>query len=97
MQKFHSKFTSFGLRNHHLVKFQQSNLEGHVEALFLADHLPITDLATAIQGEIAHIHSGNDHSLHVVMAPADCKLQSYDYNKKKMLETEHSCFTFLIC
>ncbi|GLI82083.1 hypothetical protein PoHVEF18_010484 [Penicillium ochrochloron] len=73
MEKFRSKFRSFGLKNHHLVKFQQSNLEGQAEALFLADHLPITDLATTMQGEIAHIHSGNDHSLHLVMAPADCK------------------------
>jgi hypothetical protein len=47
----------------------------------LADHLPITDLATTMQGEITHIHSGNEHSLHVVMAPADCKLQqSYGPN-----------------
>lgn len=22
--------------------------------------------------EIAHIHSGNDHSVHVTLAPADC-------------------------
>jgi hypothetical protein len=76
MQKFHSKFTSFGLRNHHLVKFQQSNLERHADALFLADHLPITDLATTLHGEIAHVHSGNDHSVHLVMAPADCKYQA---------------------
>lgn len=76
-QKFRSRFRSFGLKNHHLVKFQRSNLERHAEALFLADHLPITDLATTMQGEIAHIHTGNDHSLHVVMAPADCKLQPY--------------------
>ncbi|KAF3394511.1 hypothetical protein F1880_004802 [Penicillium rolfsii] len=73
MEKFRSRFRSFGLKNHHLVKFQRSNLEGHSEALFLADHLPITDLATTMQGEITHIHSENDHSLHVVMAPADCK------------------------
>lgn len=25
-------------------------------------------------GEVAHIHQGNDHSLHVVMSPADCML-----------------------
>ncbi|KAJ5484045.1 hypothetical protein N7539_005841 [Penicillium diatomitis] len=73
MEKFHSRFDSFGLRNHHLVKFQQSNLEGHAQALFVANHLPITDLATCMQGEIAHIHSGHDYSVHAVLAPADCK------------------------
>jgi hypothetical protein len=77
MQKLDSRFTSFGLRNHHLVKFQPSNLERHSDALFLADHLPITDLATTMQGEIAHIHSGSDYSLHVVLAPADCKLHGH--------------------
>jgi hypothetical protein len=79
-----------------LVKFQQSNLEGQAEALFLADHLPITDLATTMQGEIAHIHSGNDHSLHLVMAPADCKLQpSGPHNNLDALWPD-ICFIFPI-
>ncbi|KAJ5175959.1 uncharacterized protein N7482_001836 [Penicillium canariense] len=73
MEKFRSRFHSFGLRNYHLVKFQQSNIEKYADAIFLADHLPITDLATTMQGEIAHVHCDNDHSAHVVMAPADCK------------------------
>ncbi|KAJ5112573.1 hypothetical protein N7532_000618 [Penicillium argentinense] len=72
-EKFRAKYVSFGLRNHHLVKFERSNLERHADALFLADHLPITDLAVTMQGEVAHIHQGKDHSVHLVMAPADCK------------------------
>lgn len=27
-----------------------------------------------MQGEIAHIHSESDHSVHAVLAPADCKV-----------------------
>ena len=71
-QKFRAAFRSFGLRNHHLVKFSRSNLEQHADGLFLADHLPITDLAVSMLGEVSHIHQGNDHSAHVVLAPADC-------------------------
>ncbi|KAJ5569613.1 uncharacterized protein N7459_009043 [Penicillium hispanicum] len=72
-QKLHATFQSFGLRNHHLVKFERSNLEKHADGLFLADHLPATDLAQQMHGEVAHLHSGNDFSAHVVLAPADCK------------------------
>ncbi|KAJ5407865.1 hypothetical protein N7509_001748 [Penicillium cosmopolitanum] len=72
MEKFRAAFRSFGLRNHHLVKFHQSNLEQHADGFFLADHLPITDLAVSMAGEIAHIHQGYDHSVHVVLSPADC-------------------------
>ncbi|KAJ5133142.1 hypothetical protein N7448_001828 [Penicillium atrosanguineum] len=73
MEKLRSAFSAFGYRNHHLVKVEYSNLERHSDALFLADHLPATDLAQTMQGEIVHIHSGYDHSIHVVCSPADCK------------------------
>jgi hypothetical protein len=62
-------FNAFGLRNHHLVKLSRSNLENHTTALFFADHIPSPGI---LNGEIAHIHSGNDHSAHVLLAPADC-------------------------
>jgi hypothetical protein len=62
-------FNAFGLRNHHLVKLSRSNLENHAPALFFADHIPSSGI---LNGEIAHIHSGNDHSAHVLLAPADC-------------------------
>ncbi|OQD80015.1 hypothetical protein PENANT_c040G05803 [Penicillium antarcticum] len=69
MEKFFNAFNAFGLRNHHLVKLSRSNLENHAKALFLADHIPSSGI---LNGEIAHLHSGNDHSVHVLLAPADC-------------------------
>ncbi|KAJ5753553.1 uncharacterized protein N7511_007706 [Penicillium nucicola] len=69
MEKFVAVFNAFGLRNHHLVKMSRSRLEKHAPALFLADHIPSSAI---LDGEIAHLHSGNDHSAHVVLAPADC-------------------------
>jgi hypothetical protein len=62
-------FNAFGLRNHHLVKLSRSNLENHAQAFFFADHIPSSGI---LNGEIAHIHSGNDYSAHVLLAPADC-------------------------
>ncbi|KAJ5907662.1 hypothetical protein N7495_000344 [Penicillium taxi] len=73
MEKLSTTFRSFGLRNHHLVKSQRSNLEAHADALFLADNLPATDLAVQMKGEITHLHQGNDHSAHLILAPTDCK------------------------
>jgi len=71
-QKFRNVFNSFAHRNYHLVKLARSNLERHADGIFLADHLPASGLAGNMKREIAHIHSGNDHSVHVVLAPADC-------------------------
>lgn len=72
MEKLGGVFESFARRNHHLVKLARSNLERHADGIFLADHLPASGLARTMQGEIAHVHFGNDHSLHMVLAPADC-------------------------
>jgi hypothetical protein len=48
-------------------------MERHVDGIFLADHLPSSGLVENMKREIAHVHSCNDHSVHVVLAPADCK------------------------
>ncbi|KAJ5154775.1 uncharacterized protein N7500_010214 [Penicillium coprophilum] len=72
MEKFRAAFVAFGRRNHHLVKFQKSNLERHADGLFVADHIPVSGIAETMKREIAHIHSGNDHSVHMILAPADC-------------------------
>lgn len=58
------------------MKFQRSNLERHADGLFVADHIPVFGIAKTMNREIAHIHSGNDHSVHVVLAPADCMVFS---------------------
>ncbi|OQE38367.1 hypothetical protein PENCOP_c008G02610 [Penicillium coprophilum] len=72
MEKLRAAFVAFGRRNHHLVKFQKSNLERHADGLFVADHIPVSGIAETMKREIAHIHSGNDHSVHLILAPADC-------------------------
>ncbi|KAJ5519908.1 hypothetical protein N7463_000361 [Penicillium fimorum] len=72
MEKFRTAFSAFGHRNQHLVKFQKSNLERHANGLFVADYIPVYGIAETMKREVAHIHSGNDHSVHVVLAPADC-------------------------
>lgn len=72
-------FSAFGHRNHHLVKFSKSNLERHADGLFVADHLPVSGIAKSMKREIAHVHSGNDHSVHVVLAPADCRDHLVNY------------------
>lgn len=58
------------------MKFQKSNLERHADGLFVADHIPVFGIAKTMNREIAHIHSGNDHSVHVTLAPADCMVFS---------------------
>lgn len=74
IQKLAAAFKAFGHRNHHLVKFERSRQEAHAQALFLADHLPVTGLVKQTDGELAHLHSGGEHSGHFCLAPADCKL-----------------------
>lgn len=58
------------------MKFQKSNLERHADGLFVADLIPVFGIAKTMNREIAHIHSGNDHSVHVTLAPADCMVFS---------------------
>jgi hypothetical protein len=76
-QKLRNVFNAFAHRNHHLVKLAKSNLESHAPGIFLADHLPSSGLVENMKREIAHIHSGNDQSLHVVLAPADCMFLNF--------------------
>ncbi|KAJ5819277.1 hypothetical protein N7474_004868 [Penicillium riverlandense] len=73
MEKLREKFFTFAKRNAHVVKLSESLAEGHTEAIFLADHLPASPIFKATRGEIAHVHTGKDHSLHMVLSPVDCK------------------------
>lgn len=60
--------------NHHAVELKTSVHERHTQALFLArSHLSPHPVADRAWREIAHVHSAADCSLHVVLAPADCK------------------------
>ncbi|KAJ6172169.1 hypothetical protein N7470_001236 [Penicillium chermesinum] len=66
-------FRSFEHRNSHLVKFQRSWQEAHADGLFLADNIPASGIAKQMKGEIAHLHTGKEHSAHMTLHPADCK------------------------
>lgn len=41
--------------------------------MFVADNIPKPQVARNMSGEIAHIHTTSEFSVHVVLAPADCK------------------------
>ncbi|KAF7595880.1 hypothetical protein BBP40_004373 [Aspergillus hancockii] len=72
-EKLNQSFYAFANRNQHLIKFASSNLELHADALFLADGVVPTPAAQQLKGELAHIHRLKDFSLHMTLAPADCK------------------------
>lgn len=66
----------FVSKNPHLIKINESQLERHSPAIFLADNVPQSDIARGINSEIAHIHCTGEFSVHVTLSPADCKLSS---------------------
>ncbi|KAA8650646.1 hypothetical protein EYZ11_002809 [Aspergillus tanneri] len=72
-EKFMEEFQSFATQSPHLVKLAPSKLELHADAYFLADGLEASIPAQKTDREIAHIHRLKDGSVHVVLAPADCK------------------------
>ncbi|OJJ76421.1 hypothetical protein ASPBRDRAFT_170365 [Aspergillus brasiliensis CBS 101740] len=62
-------------RNPQLVKLADSGLETHAGAIFLATEELINRNETTrrLKGECVHVHRLKDYSLHMVLAPADCK------------------------
>jgi hypothetical protein len=87
IQKFRASFSSFANRNYHLVKTNASLLEGNADALFLAANLPASAIATRMRREIANLHDLSDHSVHVVLSPADCR-----YNLSRVIyQPNQSC------
>ncbi|KAL2007592.1 hypothetical protein VTN00DRAFT_9030 [Thermoascus crustaceus] len=73
-QKLTTAIRSLYEQNKHLLKVGQSVYEKHTEALFLADSVtgnnPVGEHSV---GEISHVHGTSDHSVHVTLAPQDCK------------------------
>ncbi|KAK9258898.1 hypothetical protein V1519DRAFT_424710 [Lipomyces tetrasporus] len=62
--------------NSKLVKLAPSHLERHTDAMWLTDAIPLSSrIQEAVQtlGEVSHIHGTSDHSVHVVLSPADAK------------------------
>ncbi|KAH8807410.1 hypothetical protein F5884DRAFT_844405 [Xylogone sp. PMI_703] len=72
-QKLADSFAAVVSANPSLVQFKPSLHEGHTESIFLADHIKATPIAEEMLREISHIHATGDHSVHVVLAPQDCK------------------------
>lgn len=57
-----------------LTEWRQSVHERQHRGVFVSpDRKPWNEVAQETRGEIAHVHAGLDCTLHVVMAPADCK------------------------
>ncbi|PKY01444.1 hypothetical protein P168DRAFT_284203 [Aspergillus campestris IBT 28561] len=73
-EKLINGFTALAAQNPHLTKLAPSNLEAHADGLFVADGVVLPSARKQLlKGEIAHIHRMKDASVHVLLAPADCK------------------------
>lgn len=72
-EKLTQRYMEFVSKNPHLIKINESLLERHSPAIFLADNVPQSDIARGINSEIAHIHCTGEFSVHVTLSPADCK------------------------
>lgn len=73
-QSLEQAFRKIAADNAQLVEVQKSPHERTCDALVV--HAAIASphaVADAAWREIAHIHTGADDSLHVVLAPQDCK------------------------
>jgi hypothetical protein len=66
-------FYALASKNSHIIKVAPSNAEKHSDAMWLLDNIPRAREAFQTGGEVAHIHETGDHSLHVVLSPADAK------------------------
>ncbi|KAL2826711.1 hypothetical protein BDW59DRAFT_171786 [Aspergillus cavernicola] len=60
-------------QNTHLVDRVPSILERFTDAAHVRDAVPLTPVAKQLKREICHVHGTSDHSVHVTLAPADCK------------------------
>ncbi|GLA25930.1 hypothetical protein CBS147346_5883 [Aspergillus niger] len=69
------QFYALAEQNPQLVKIADSRLETHAGAIFLAtEELANRNETTRqLNGECVHVHRLKDYSLHMVLAPADCK------------------------
>ncbi|KIL83660.1 hypothetical protein FAVG1_13118 [Fusarium avenaceum] len=72
-QELEEGFSSIVEANTGLVHFKPSAHEGHTDAIFLNDDRKKNAIVQEMLGEITHIHATGDHSVHVILAPVDCK------------------------
>ncbi|KAL4883575.1 hypothetical protein BJY04DRAFT_216398 [Aspergillus karnatakaensis] len=71
--KLMAEYTAFLDRNAHVVDRVPSILEKYTDAAHVCDRVPLTDVARGLKREVCHVHGTSDHSVHVTLAPADCK------------------------
>ncbi|KAL2867556.1 uncharacterized protein BJX67DRAFT_387793 [Aspergillus lucknowensis] len=71
--KLRAEYSAFLTRNAHLVDRVPSTLERYTDAAHVGAHIPLTPVGRQMKREICHLHGTSDHSLHVTLAPADCK------------------------
>lgn len=67
------RFEALARRNEQLVEMRMSVHERHTQALFVKSGREMHEVAKEMLGEVSHIHGTGDHSVHVVLAPSDCK------------------------
>ncbi|KAL4931782.1 uncharacterized protein BDV17DRAFT_288366 [Aspergillus undulatus] len=71
--KLMAEYGAFLDRNAHLVNRVPSILERYTDAAHVCAAVPLTPVAKEMKREICHVHGTSDHSVHVMLAPADCK------------------------
>ncbi|KAL3442982.1 hypothetical protein BJX65DRAFT_211711 [Aspergillus insuetus] len=71
--KLMTEYAAFLTRNKHIIDRVPSILEKYTDAAHVCRDINLTPVATQMKREICHVHGTSDHSVHVTLAPADCK------------------------
>ncbi|MCJ1265400.1 hypothetical protein MMC22_005277 [Lobaria immixta] len=67
------QFYALAKKNEKLIQLRPSAFEKHTQSMFVSDAIQVSQIAAETLREISHIHSTGDHSIHVTLAPQDCK------------------------
>ncbi|KAL4865161.1 hypothetical protein BDV12DRAFT_175117 [Aspergillus spectabilis] len=68
-----TEYETFLTRNAHIVDRVPSILEKYTDAAHVCAGVSLTPIGRQMKREICHVHGTSDHSVHVTLAPADCK------------------------
>ncbi|CEL08648.1 hypothetical protein ASPCAL11795 [Aspergillus calidoustus] len=71
--KLMAEYGAFLTRNKHIIDRVPSILEKYTDAAHVCHDIDLTPVAAQMKREICHVHGTSDHSVHVTLAPADCK------------------------
>ncbi|KAL4917388.1 hypothetical protein BDW62DRAFT_183992 [Aspergillus aurantiobrunneus] len=72
-EKLMAEYGAFFERNAHVINRVPSILERFTDAAHVCHDVPLTPVAKEMKREICHVHGTSDHSVHVTLAPSDCK------------------------